>query len=119
MEIATHESKHLFPVVTDVGTERTVVIRTQAFYYAVNHRRAEDIMLFEHSTLALKAISTGSTAVGQLGKRREFVGILLPVYVHVHVSTLGNLKGIVHLKAMTAGDSKACNELVYIGRAVR
>ena len=118
MEITTHESQHLFPVVTDVGTERTVVVRTQALYYAVNHCRTEDIMLFEHCALALKTIGACSTAVGQLGKGREFVSILLPVYVHVHVSTLGNLKGILHLKAMTASDSKTGNELIDIGRAV-
>ena len=119
MEIAADECKHLFPVIADVCTERAVVVRTQAFYYSVNHCRAENVMFFEHCALALQAIGTGSAAVGQLGKRRELVSILFTVYIHVDVCTFGNFKGILHLKAMTASDSKACNELIYIGRAVR
>ena len=44
--------------------------------------------------------------------------VLLLVDIYIYVGALGNLQRIVHLEAVTARYGKACDELIYISRAV-
>ena len=41
------------------------------------------------------------------------------VNVHVDIVLLGNLECMLHLEAVTAGNAKASQQLIDVGRAVR
>ena len=113
-----YELEHLLLVAIDVGTQCAVTIGAQALDDAIDHGRAEDVMLLEHGTLLLEAVGRSLTAIGKASQRVELLGILLLVDVDIHVGLLGNLQGIIEFKAIAASYSKACDELVDIGRAI-
>ena len=72
-------------------------------------------MLLKYSALTLQAISRRRTAIGQLSQAFEFILILLLVDIYIYVCLLGNLQRILHLKAVTARNSQASYQLIYIG----
>ena len=53
MEVAMHELEHLLLVATNVGTQGAVAIGAETLDDAVDHGRAEYIVLLEHLALLL------------------------------------------------------------------
>ena len=118
MEVAMYEFEHLLLIATNVGTQGAVAIGAEALDDAVNHSRAEDIVLFKCRALLLKAVGRSLTTVGEASERVELVGILLLVDVDIHVGLLGNLEGIIEFEAIAASHGKTSDELVDVGRAI-
>lgn len=56
VEVLVDEFEHLFLVAVDVGTESAVAVRTELLDDAVDHGRAEHVVLFEDSALLLEAV---------------------------------------------------------------
>ena len=65
MEVAVYELEHLLLVATYVGTQGAVAISAQALDDAIDHGRAEHVVLLEHFALALQAVGRGLTAIGK------------------------------------------------------
>ena len=102
MEVGVNEFLDGLVAAADVGTQGGVVVRAQLSNDTVDHSWAEHVVLLIHCTLLLEAVGTCYAAVGELSEAIEAVLVLLVVDVNVNISLLGNLKSILHLKAVAA-----------------
>ena len=102
MEVGVNEFLDGLVAAADVGTQGGVVVRAQLSDDTVDHSWAEHVVLLIDCTLLLEAVGACNAAVGELSEAVEAVLILLVVDVNVNIGLLGNLKSILHLKAVAA-----------------
>jgi hypothetical protein len=118
VEVLMYEVEHHLLIVGNIAAQGSIVVALQTLDNSVNHCRAEDIVLLEYCALALKTLGRGCTAIWQTLKAIQTVGILLLVDVYVDVALLGNRKGVIHLKTVSASHSKTRDELIDICTAI-
>ena len=55
---------------------------------------------------------------GQAVERRQLVGILGAVDIHVHIGAFCHLKGIFELKSVASGHGQCSQQLIHVGLLV-
>ena len=119
VEVLGDEFLNFFGITFDGLTESRIIKGSELGDDAVDHRRRENIMLLEDFALLFEAGSRGDAGIRQLCQRRQTVGILGSMDIHIDVGLGCQFEGIVHLETVTTSHTESCQQLIQVSRAVR